>query len=340
MLEIRNRTPLNVELIPGLDKNGYDYAIVIMKAKFTMVPNSTTLVFSEEPATIFQGDEYYEEPGKSSVRYGTDVSLVKQSTDVILNGQAYAPGNKPAYMVDVGVEFADQSKTCRVFGERHWEKNGLAWSHTQPRAFESIPLKYENSFGGTKKNETGDVVTAYVETNPVGKGVSAEKEGPEEGQALPNIEDPRSLIQHWKDRPVPAGFGFISPDWQPRVGLAGSYDSQWQASRMPLLPIDFNEGFFNSAHPDMTAKKTLSGGEIFTLKNVTEAGVLSFELPSLNLPVSISIKGKSSSYAPKLDTVVIEPDEQSVYLTWRVSVPCYKQFLYIDSVTIGKKRVS
>lgn len=340
MLEIRNKTPLNVELVPGLDKNGLDYAIVIMKAKFTIVANTRTLFFSDEPASIFLADEYYEEPGKSSIRYGTDASLVKLTTDVIVNGQAYAPGNKPAYMVDVAVEFANQSKSCRVFGNRYWEKTGLAWNYTQPTAFERMSLNYENAFGGTKTNAAGDLVTAYADTNPVGKGVSPENGGPEEGQALPNIEEPRSLIQHWKDQPLPAGFGFISPDWQPRVSLAGTYNDQWQSSRMPLLPLDFNEGFYNSAHRDMTAKTALTGGETFNLKNMTESGELSFELPVWDLPVAVSIKGKSSTYAPKLDTVVIEPDEQSVYLTWRVSVPCFKQFLYIDSVTVGKKRVS
>lgn len=339
MLEIKNKTPLNVELIPGLDKNGYEYAVVIMKAKFNIVPNSTTLVFSDEPATIHQGDEYYDEPGKSSIRYGSDISLTKISTDVVLNGHAYAQGNKLAYMTDVSIEFAKQSKTCRVFGDRHWGKDGLVWNASRPAPFERIPLKYENSYGGTKTDASGEQVLAYVATNPLGKGfVDPLDKGPEQGLALPNIEDPRALIQQWKDQPLPAGFGFIGPDWQPRTGLAGTYDEQWQTSRMPLLPLDFNESFFNSAHPEMISKTTLTGGELFNLKNVTESGQLSFQLPNWNLPVSISIKGKKETYAPSLDTIVIEPDENSVYLSWRVSVPCYKQFLYVDSVTVGTKK--
>lgn len=341
MLELRNNTPLNVELIPGLDKSGHDYAIVVIKAKFNIVPGSTALVFSEEPATIHQGDEYYDEPGKSSVRFGSDVSLLKQSTDVVLNGHAYAPGNQPVRMVDVSVEFANQIKTCRIFGERQWEKTGASWNYSRPASFEQMSLKYENAYGGADKDETNDTVAAYAERNPIGKGfVNPNNKGPKEGQALPNIEDPRSLIQHWKDQPSTAGFGFISPDWQPRVGLTGTYDDQWQASRMPLLPRDFNDSFFNSAHPDMVAKTVLTGGEIFNFKNVTESGELQFQLPTWDLPVTTSIKGKSTAYAPSLDTVVIEPDEHSVYLSWRSSIPCYRQFLYIDSVTVGRNRTS
>ena len=30
-----------------------------------------------------------------------------------------------------------------------------------------------------------------------------------EGMALPNLEDPNDLISGWKDRPAPAGFGFV-----------------------------------------------------------------------------------------------------------------------------------
>ena len=114
MLELNNTTPLSAELIPGLDKNGYDYAVVIMKARYNISPGRNALVFSDEPATIFQSDESYAEPGKSSVRYGSDICLVKQATDIVVNGHAYAPGNKAVDRIDATLTFANQKKSCRV----------------------------------------------------------------------------------------------------------------------------------------------------------------------------------------------------------------------------------
>ncbi|MFY0539342.1 DUF2169 domain-containing protein [Nannocystis pusilla] len=34
--------------------------------------------------------------------------------------------------------------------------------------------------------------------------------------------------------PPPVGFGPVAPQWQPRLGLAGTYDSQWMEQRAPV----------------------------------------------------------------------------------------------------------
>ncbi len=341
MLELKNKTPVSAELVAGLDKHGMDYVIAVLKAKFKIVPDSQTLVFSDEPVSINKGDEYYDESGQSSIRYGSDVSFVKMSTDVIVNGNAYSPGSKPVNKLDVSIEFGNQGKTCRVIGDRRWYKEGLGWKQSAPDPFTVMPLRYENSFGGSKMEPSGEKILSSFEANPVGKGfiIPGEK-GPEDGQLLPNIEDPRALIKDWHDQPAPAGFGFISPDWLPRRLLAGTCDEEWQSNRMPLLPYDFDYRFFNSAHQDLIAKKVLSGGEIFSLKNLTESGSQAFQLPCWDLPVTVTLRGKKSLYAPVLDTVVIEPDENNVFLTWRATIPCNRQFMYVDSVTVGKKRAA
>ena len=136
---------------------------------------------------------------------------------------------------------------------------------------------------------------------------------------------------------MPVGFGFISRSWQPRVKLAGTYDENWQTNRLPLLPLDFNDKYFNAAHPNLINEQHLVGGEQILLKNLSQLGDIGFILPEWKAPVKVTVKGRSKSIKPILDTVVIEPDINNVALTWRVSMPCYKQFLYINSITIGKK---
>ena len=53
--------------------------------------------------------------------------------------------------------------------------------------------------------------------------------------------------------------------------------------------------------------------------------------------VSASIRRVAASYPAVLDTVVIEPDERRVVLTWRATVSCPRAFLYIDWVSIAAR---
>ena len=337
MLEVRNHTPLSTALIPGLDKDGYDYAVVIMKGNFQITPNQARLVLADEPATIFQGDEHYGEPPDTSVRYESDTAMLKRGTDIVVNGHAYAPGKHAVLAQDVSLQVGAVKKTCRVFGDRHWEKSLTEWDHSQPAKFERMPLLYENAYGGVAAGSDNQNPTASP-SNPLGKGYIGPKAKPTEGLPLPNIEDPRNLIQKWQDRPPLAGFGFISRGWQPRIALAGTYDAHWQKKRQPLLPMDFDDRYFNGAHPDLVTPAPLAGGEHVILTNLSDSGVLEFDLPVWRDPVTVFMKGSKALFQPILDTVVMEPDKLSVQITWRATVPCPKQFLYIDTVIIGKQR--
>jgi hypothetical protein len=338
MLEVRNHTPLSTALIPGLDKDGYDYAVVIMKGCFNITPNQPRLVLADEPAAIFQGDEHYGDPVETSVRYESDTSMVKRGTDIVVNGHAYAPGKRATLAQDVSLQVGNLKKTCRVFGDRHWEKSLTEWNVSQPQKFERMPLVYENAYGGIAPASDDNKPPESSTSNPLGKGYLGSKGKPTEGLPLPNLEDPRHLIQKWTDRPPLTGFGYISRGWQPRIALAGTYDAHWQKKRLPLLPLDFDERYFNGAHPDLITPTPLSGGEHVILTNMSESGAMEFDLPVWRDPVTVFMKNSKTLFQPVLDTVVIEPDTHHVLITWRVTVPCPKQFLYIDTVIIGKQR--
>jgi len=336
MLDLRNHTPLTTGMVPALDQSGCSYAVVIIKGEFD-IRHRSLLRLSDAQQPVLLADEYHGEPGKSSIKYEADTSRKKQATDIILNGHAYTPHNRPASSVDVSLQFGNRSKSRRVFGDRFWEKSLIGWQASPPVRFTKMPLRYEYAYGGVDESREEQGGPTFLATNPVGKGFIGPKCKPSEGLPLPNIEDPAALIQDWEQRPVPVGFGSIARNWQPRLGLAGTYDEQWQKKRLPLLPLDFDDRYFNSAHPDFIAQTALPADESFHLTNLTESGELTFQLPAIRLAVLVSIKGRTQSYRPTLDTLVIEPDEQRVLLTWRATVPCSRQFLYIDSITVKGK---
>jgi hypothetical protein len=335
MLEIRNKTPFSTLLVPSLDKQGYNYAVIIIKGTFTIHQRGAALVVADEQLPPQQSDVFYGEPGKSSVRYESDIAPVKHAVDIILNGHAYAPAGQPATSVDASLQIGSYKKPIKVIGDRVWQKHNFQWQQSSPQKFERMPLVYENAWGGVAQIEQDNANIAFCVYNPIGKGfVGTKGQGLREGLALPNIENPAQCIQYWDDCPLPVGFGFVGRNWQPRLQYAGTYDQQWKQNRMPLLPLDFDERYYNGTHPDTVPLKTLAAGEEVIANNLSASGYLKFTLPRYRFIATAKIKGETTAYTPVMDTLIIEPDELRVLITWRVAIPCTNQFLYIDNVTV------
>lgn len=340
MLEIRNKTPFNVTLIPSLDKYEQNYAVVIVKGSFDIHPRAAALVIVDEQQPLLQSDVFYVEPGKSSIKYEADIAPLKKAIDIVLNGNVYAPSDHQATVVDASLQIGQHKKNIRAIGDRVWQKDNLLWRQTSPQKFSRMPLLYENAFGGALQIDTDQTSAEFCAFNPIGKGfVGTKGQGLKDGLALPNIEDPTNLIQYWDDCPPPVGFGFIARNWQPRLTYAGIYDKQWQQERMPLLPMSFDERYYNGAHPDLLLPTAIIGGEEVVAINLSESGYLKFTLPRYRFLATAVIKGKSVTYAPVMDTVIIEPDTMKVSINWRIAIPCANQFLYIDNVTVDWKPI-
>jgi hypothetical protein len=111
----------------------------------------------------------------------------------------------------------------------------------------------------------------------------------------------------------------VSVSWQPRASLAGTLDEAWEKERMPLVPKDFDRRFFNGASAGLIAPGYLRGDEPVTVAGASARGALSFRLPGMPPPrcrVGLA-KGRDAAVEMQLDTVVISPDEDRVFLTWR-----------------------
>lgn len=338
MLQIDNHTPFIADLVPCSDVHGRDYAVIIIKGTFNTNALNQPITLAEEQLPLNYADEYYAKPGQSSIKYGSDLALNKQETDVITVGNAYAPNGKKVVALDVVFVINDKSKTVRVFGDRVWQKEVTSWKISAPNPFEIMPLVYENAYGGKspEQNDNKPEEVDCFDQNPVGKGYLGENGKPFTGMLLPNIEDLAELINNPYQQPKPAGFGVISRDWQPRLSLAGTYDEAWQEQRMPLEPLDFNPLFYNCANPNFTLKSVLKAGDQFSISNVTPDGNFNFVIPNDQILVSVVMQGNETTYVAKLDTLVIEPDEKRISFTWRVAVPCTRKLLYIDNIAIKR----
>ena len=340
---LENNTPYKVELALIADENGRDVMLVLVKQTYDISANGELTLAEEQADICFEG-EYFGEPGQSSLKIAPEANFCKLATDVVLIGQAYAPYGQSVTELDAGIKVGLLQQHVKIIGDRVWEKRVTAgvvnWFMSAPQPFTNMPLIYENAFGGQDLTPDDEKHYAYEPRNLIGKGVIA-KNSKQSTVSLPNIEDPKNLIKSPNDRPQPMGCGFISPDWQPRLGLSGTYDKNWEQTRLPLLPSDFKREFFNAAHPTLTAKGFLQGDEQVFLVNVCQQGSVKFELPGQKPQVQFKFQYEDAKDLNlDLDTVVINTDDMQITLLWRVTQDVFHRVYEMEKIFVNEKQQS
>jgi hypothetical protein len=278
------------------------------------------------PAPKHRGDAT-----KTALLYESDLDYTKVTTDVVLNGSAYAPPGRLATQIDVAMKVGSIEKVLRVFGDRVWEAGGpFGVALSRPQPFQVMPITYERAFGGTQED-------GWEPRNPVGVGFATDPSHLV-GRPGPNVEDPRALLMSWKERPRPSGFGPVARHWSPRVRFAGTYDERWKKERLPLLPQDFDERFFQYAPLDQQTPEFLKGNEQVELRNLTPSGQLSFTLPGQFPVFRTRLAGRIVDHRSKLYSVILEPDVPRVSLLWSTSLPCHGKKYSLERTTIMLKK--
>ncbi|MFT5083970.1 MAG: hypothetical protein ACI9Y1_002022 [Lentisphaeria bacterium] len=330
-MKLNNRTPFSLQAVILPNPQGIDSLCVLTSATFKI---GTKWVLDEEQSPPQQEDEYWGEPENSSLKYASEYHTGKRATDVVVLGSAYAPTGQSVPSIDVGVAVGTSQKILRVFGDRQWV-NGLM---SKPEPFESMPIIYENAFGGRYVVD-GEIKSQELR-NPVGKGCKGKKSNSDmHGSLLPNIEDPQQLISSMHDTPTPAGFGFIAPHWMPRTQYTGTYDDAWQKTRAPYLPIDFSDEFNSCAPAGLCSQGYLQGGEEVKIVNMHPEGSIGFHLPEIRLKANVRIVRQRDQVLPfNLETVVIEPEQMILKMSWKSILPVNNNASKVQEINLSLLR--
>lgn len=332
MWTLNNRTRYAAERSWTRDKDGMHWWLIAVRATYDLA-DSGSMTLAEEQLPPLLAPEYFGAPGKSSLRYDSDLLAVKPTTDVLVLGSAYAPGGQPASVVPVTLRVGHLQKELLVHGERLYRAGTASLKTSSARPFRVQPLRYELAFGGLDTSDPDPRRHRYDARNPVGRGTALDP--------LALVDTPAHTIEYADGEPAsrgPAGFGPIAPSWSPRLELAGTYDQAWEKSRKPLLPADYNPAFAQSSPVDQRAPQPLAGGERMELLNMTPGGRLLFELPSHSFGLTSAFGTRRESHHAILATVLVEPDERRLSLVWqsalRVPAP---QADYLDSTEIVER---
>jgi len=329
-----NRTPFAAKSIVLPDAEGQEVLLVLVCATFVVDADGLVrCADAQRPAAL--SDVYRGAPGLSSLLREADLALEKPAVDVLVNGTAYAPGGRPAKQVPVGVLAGDVRKQLLISGDRGWRTGPLGRAPSSPKPFDCMPIVYERSFGGAVGAAPQGQPRAVDARNPIGVGFEGARSMDLAIETeLPNVESPTDLVYSPADAPTPSGLGAVGRGWSPRVRFAGTYDEAWRRSRWPFLPLDFDARFNQSAPPDQQSR-TLQGGEMVRIVNLTPEGEWSFRLPKLQVPIRHFYDDRHLESHLRVDTVLIEPDARTVVLTGRSVVRTVRNTGALREVVIG-----
>lgn len=192
--------------------------------------------------------------------------------------------------------------------------------------------------------------------NPAGRGYVVEPtQAAIESAQLPNLEHPEDLLTperlvagdtgRWPLQPVPASLGWLDYGAFPRMawlGVIPDHDATVNVRSMGEVRLGYvaSDVLQEKKHSDPLSLEGangaslglrpahLKGGEEVELLNVSGAlEELRFRLPSERPEIWVDGRnGKLTATHPVIHSVVIEPDENRVMVTWRGCAPALRAY--------------
>jgi hypothetical protein len=337
-MELINATRMTAGYTMGMEVSGRELLVVVIKGTFVLPKPGEEVRLAELQLPLIMADTFSGEPGFSAPVYEVDFAPRKHACDVLLVGSAYAPAGKAVTRTQVGLRVGSMSKTCDVVGPRVWKASAVRIVATEPEPFTRLPVSYDVAFGGADRHSDDESEHDAYLPNPVGRGWHKHlKAAWVDGSPLPNTEEPGRSVAFPTDKARPMAFGPLGRGWPQRAQYAGTYDQKWLDDVFPFLPKDFDERYFQAAPQDQQIPLPKSPLQV-ELRGFTPDGLRQFTLPYFEAPVHVfPKKGDREDYIANLDTIVFEPDDGRLTMTWRVTRPLAKSMHEIAQVLVGKK---
>lgn len=329
---------LAVAVSTALDKVGREHLVVVAKATWNL-PQSGQAACQIAPQPLAYRDAYIGEPGESAMLHGDDFARYKPRCDVLFDACAHPPGGKGVETLGIEVRVGSLVKRLRVHGPRSWQSYGNSYRPGRADAFLKLPLHYGLAFGGSREwlSHAETHIEAHA-ANPVGLGWY----GPHtwrgaDGEPMPQIEAFDEPIVRPDVEARPMALSALGRHWQPRAGLAGTYDAAWQRDTAPFLPEDFDERYHQCAPEDQQIDYPQGGEPVSLIHLLPDQAALHFELPDFDgVKVRVLRQDYSTEEPPALvDTLYFETEHRRFSAVWRASIPLRRHIQEIAVVAVG-----
>jgi hypothetical protein len=209
-MEFINATGMAAGYTMGLQPDGRELLVVVVKGAFTIPEDGGKPELAPEQVPLVEADVFTGEPGFSAPLYESDYAPHKPRCDVLLNGSAYAPAGKPTERVTVSLKVGPLSKSFDVVGNRVWQAGLLYLRASRPEPFRVMPISYNNAFGGVDRSSDDPAKHRWYLTNHAGVGYH-ENTGARsiDGKPLPNTEETGHGVTNPQGKYRPMALGSI-----------------------------------------------------------------------------------------------------------------------------------
>jgi hypothetical protein len=329
---LSNETPFAAQESWTRDEQGHEIWLIAIKASFEIAEDGKQIALKEQ-IPVNMAPVFADDPNE--LLDETDFNLEKKHTDVLIEGHAYAAKGRPDIQTVTRVKLGDIDKTLNVHGDRVFIPGAAMVSMSRAEPFLKIPISWRRSYGGTDEKD-------WEQRNPVGTGFAADPESLI-SKSVPNFEYPNAPCRG-PNNGRPAGYGPIGRHWIPRIRYAGTYGTEWEKTRDPLLPRDFSRQFYQCASEDQQTKSPLTGYELVQLGNFTADGFLQFYLPRITFDIVTQFyrrPDRKHEPAP-IHTLRLMPDKRQFSITWLSALPCPydDERLKMTTVSLRPREVS
>jgi hypothetical protein len=231
-----------------------NHAVALLKRTLRLGPDGA----SDAPPLALRNDPA-EWRARGELPVGSDYWHQKALTDVVVLGEACAPGGKAQHEATASCRVGSHEKRIAVFGRREvrWGGDG------KPRIgasepFERVALSRDNAYGGVDWSvplppmptaheaiaALADHPGAYAR-NPFGKGYLV-TDAPHDVE-LPQLEDPDDRLSDerlvvgdpagWHRQPLPWCLDWLHPMMFPRYRFLGA-EGRFESTTAPLAEVD------------------------------------------------------------------------------------------------------
>lgn len=336
-MELINATRMVAGFNVGLDVDGRELLVVVIKGTFVLPQSGESVRLHERQVPLVMADTFSGEPGQSAPIHEVDFAPRKHHCDVLLLGHAHAPGGRPVTRTQVTMQVGPVNKTMDVVGPRVWEAGVTGIRASEPAPFVTMPISYDLAFGGVDQASEDPAQHDAFLLNPAGQGYRKQLNSAWiDGLPLPCTEEPGVPVTWPSNSYKPMALGPLGRGWQQRACYAGTYDQHWLDHDFPFLPKDFDERYYQAAPLDQQMPIPSQALDV-VLQNLTPDGFRRFTLPHFDAPVYLfPRRGDREDHVARLDTIVMEPDEDRLTLTWRLTRPIRRDPSEILQIHVGK----